>query len=210
MEQAVGENRAELVKRVMQARVDALIDGFELYGVPIDEALTRFIVEEATTIHRSNLPSALNVATSGMSGGTIAANIVRTVAVPVNSIRCQIEERRARPKMAPEQPQVTNVYHITGDNSRVNVDSTDQSVNVVVVSSEQVFQKIRDTVRSAVPAEQQADILARLQTLEQAQNGPSFGKRYTEFIASAANHMTLIAPFIPALSELLQRTLAGH
>jgi hypothetical protein len=55
--------------------------------------------------------------------------------------------------------------------------------------------------------EERADILEKLTALEQSQNSPSFGKRYTEFVAAAANHMILLSPFIPALTELLHKTL---
>ena len=41
----------------------------------------------------------------------------------------------------------------------------------------------------------------------EARGKPSFGKRYSDFIASAANHMTLVAPFIPALKEILSRKI---
>lgn len=208
MAEAVGDNRAEMVKKLIQARVDALIDGFELYGVPITQEITNFIIQEANQVHTSAVSSAMKAAAAGMlHRGTIAVDIVKRVAIPVVSIRCQIEERRVKPKMTPQPPHVTNVYHLTGHNSRVNVQSTDQSMNVIVTGSEQLFQKIRESIQSGVPAEQQRDILERLQALEQAQDNTIFGMRYTEFIAAAANHMTLIGPFIPALTELLRKFL---
>jgi hypothetical protein len=106
----------------------------------------------------------------------------------------------------PPQPLVTNVYHLSGPNARVNVQSTDQSVNQVV-TSEQLFETLRETIQSGIPKQQQPEILARLDALERAQNDKSFGVRYTEFITAAANHMTILAPFIPALSELLHKVL---
>jgi hypothetical protein len=208
MAQAVGENHADLVKKLIQARVDALIDGFELYGIPITEELTNFIIREATQVRENAVVGARKMAGSGMMNrGVIVSNIVDRVNVPVPAIRCQIEERRVKPKMTPQTPNVTNVYHVSGDNSRVNVQSTDQSVNVVITSSEQLFQKIRESIQSGVPGEQRTEILARLEALEKAQNSASFGVCYKEFIAAAANHMTLLGPFIPALSELLHKML---
>jgi hypothetical protein len=52
------------------------------------------------------------------------------------------------------------------------------------------------------------EILTILDALEAAQNQPSFLQRYTEFISFASNHVTVIAPFMPALAELL-RKIAG-
>ena len=73
---------------------------------------------------------------------------------------------------------------------RERVQTIPASDEGTISSSEQVFRTIRETVVSSIPAKQQADILARLDALERAQNTPAFGVRYTEFIASAANHMT--------------------
>ena len=81
-------------------------------------------------------------------------------------------------------------------------------MNVVIVSSEQIFTNLRQQIESEIPAgDERRDILEKLTALEQAQNSPSFTKRYSDFIAAAANHMVLLGPFIPALTELLQRTL---
>lgn len=107
-----------------------------------------------------------------------------------------------------DQPNVTNVYHIHGNNPRWNTNSTDNSLNVVITSHDQVFADLRKQIESSIPAgDEQKDVLEKLTALEQARESRSFGKRYAEFISAAANHMTLIAPFIPALTEMLQKTL---
>jgi hypothetical protein len=46
-------------------------------------------------------------------------------------------------------------------------------------------------------------MLDRLDALKAAEGKPTFGERYREFVASAADHMTLLAPFLPALTALL-------
>jgi hypothetical protein len=119
----------------------------------------------------------------------------------------QIERKRLMSKKK-DQPNVTNVYHIHGNNPRWNTNSTDNSLNVVITSHDQVFADLRKQIESSVPAgDEQKDVLEKLTALEQATESRSFGKRYAEFISAAANHMTLIAPFIPALAEMLQKTL---
>jgi len=40
--------------------------------------------------------------------------------------------------------------------------------------------------------------------LEKAQGTTGFMAQYQEFMALAANHMTILAPFIPALSQILR------
>jgi hypothetical protein len=68
--------------------------------------------------------------------------------------------------------------------------------------------RMRRQIRSSVPAnDEQQDILEKLAVLEAAQGSPSFPHRYSEFISTAANHMTLLAPFIPALTEILSKAL---
>lgn len=207
MDREVGENRAALIRTLVRTRVDALIDGFELNGVPIVEPLEHFIIAEAENVNSVAMEQAVSVANSLGTPrmGTLAINIIRAVEVPVKAIHCQIEERRARPRVAPHPAPVMNVYHLTGDNSRVNVSSTDDSTNVVVSNSKEIFEMIRDAVNSGTPQDEQSAILRRLDALEKAQHTPSYAERYKDFIAAAANHMTLIAPFIPALTELIDR-----
>jgi hypothetical protein len=90
------------------------------------------------------------------------------------------------------------------------VNSADHSVNNVTVSSQQVFADLRREIESHVPeGDERKDILEKLTVLENEQGSPSFAKRYADFVAVAANHMALIGPFIPALTELLHKALTG-
>ena len=208
LEKVIGDIRADLLRELIRARVDSLIDGFELYGVPLTGEITDFIIQEAKQVHAQGVDAASKAdAIRANRTGNIALEIVRQVGIPVAAIRCQIEERRLKPQMRPQPQQVTNVYHVTGENSRVNVQSNDQSVNVVITSSDEVFRKIREAIQVGIPAEEQAKILSYLTDLERAQTDRSFATRYTDFIAAAANHMTVLGPFIPALSELLKKVL---
>ena len=110
----------------------------------------------------------------------------------------------------PKKPEgsTINIYHVPGNNNRWLTNSQDYSVNVVTQSSDQIFASLRQEIESNIPAgEEQADILQRLGSLEAAQNSPLFMQRYAEFVAAAANHVQLISPFIPALTEMLQKVL---
>jgi hypothetical protein len=112
------------------------------------------------------------------------------------------------PKKTESAKAITNVYHVYGHNPHWNVNSYDASTNVVTVSHDQVFANLRKEIISRVsPGGEQDAILERLSSLEKAENTPSFAQRYTDFIAVAANHMQLIAPFIPALTEMLHKAL---
>jgi hypothetical protein len=105
---------------------------------------------------------------------------------------------------------VTNVYHVYGHNPHWNVNSQDHSINVVTATNEQIFAKLRQEISSRIPVgEEQSEILERLAALEQAAGSSSFAQQYTAFISGAANHITLLAPFIPALAEMLHKALYG-
>ena len=99
-----------------------------------------------------------------------------------------------------------DVYNLHGTHARVNVQSQDNSVNVSH-QTENVFADMRQLIQTQVAddAERQ-QILDRLAELEAAKGTGTFLTKYQSFIASAANHMTLLAPFIPALTQML----VGH
>jgi hypothetical protein len=199
------------IELCVQAQVDALLDAYELYGVAINDSIAQEIISEAQQLCSTLVTRAREAAAQGMSdigrgGEGILFRELETVSVPVNAIRCQIEERRMRPKMTKPNT-VTNIYHLTGANVRVNVNSSDQSVNIVNATSEQIFAELRAQLKEHVPPVEQAEILSRLDELEKAQSSPSFGQKYADFIALAANHITVLAPFIPALTEMLRKTL---
>ena len=202
------------VKALVQARLDGLLEGFELHHVTLTDVLVNSTVEELMGLKDTKVQHAARAAASSGHGiGPIAPDyyhqlIQSECGISRASVKLQIERRRLMLENK-EQPSagVTNVYHIHG-NPRWNTNSTDNSVNVVVTSHEQVFTDLRKQIESGVPVgTEQKDILERLTALEQAKESRSFGQRYAEFISVAANHMALVAPFIPALTEMLQKTL---
>ena len=110
--------------------------------------------------------------------------------------------------MAKKQSSPTTNYYVQGENARVNVNSTDHSVNIVMKSKEEFFGAIRQRIESGVPdQEEKRKILDALTALEEPHGKPSFAQRYTELIGTAADHLTLLTPFIPALTEMLGHVL---
>ena len=122
--------------------------------------------------------------------------------VPAADHARQEDHRTEREKSA---TQITNVYNLHGTHSRVNIRSSDQSLNISNVTSEQLFLNLREHIEENVPdVADREELLERLNALQNATDKKSILERYQDFIASAANHMTLIAPFIPALTQLLK------
>jgi hypothetical protein len=104
----------------------------------------------------------------------------------------------------PRDKSPSTVYNVTGPNARLNIGSVDSSTNVVNVAPVELFTKIQRTIEERVIAEQERDeLLARLADLQSAQSTPAYPEQYQRFIAAAANHITILAPFLPALTQLM-------
>lgn len=114
---------------------------------------------------------------------------------------CAAHESNHKRKNLPQVPSVS--YTIHGDNSRVNIGSHDYSINVS--DSAKIFSELRSVIETKVADQNtRSELLKKAQHLEQERGTPTFPKRYTEFIDAAANHMTLLGPFVPALTRFLQ------
>jgi hypothetical protein len=95
------------------------------------------------------------------------------------------------------------VYNL-GDNSRININSDDSSINIINTESTNLFAEIKSTVKNEVEdIAEREKLLDKIEELEKAQNSSSFSQKYAEFMAIAANHATILAPFFHALGQLL-------
>jgi hypothetical protein len=95
------------------------------------------------------------------------------------------------------------VYNLHGANSRINIQSSDSSFNVVNASTDKVFDELRSALQSLANTAERDRLLNALEVLEANQGKPTFTEAYQQFISGAASHMTLISPFIPALTQML-------
>ena len=95
---------------------------------------------------------------------------------------------------------VAQNIHFYGDNSRLNLNSTDNSVNVASTS---VFTQLRETAHSIADGAARDNVLARIEELEKAQGSATFLQSYQNFMAAAADHITVFAPFLPVLEKML-------
>lgn len=95
-------------------------------------------------------------------------------------------------------------FNLHGAHSRVNIQSQDNSVNTSNQITENLFADIRQTVQNHVQNDSdRTRILSNLEELEAAKGTSNFIKKYQDFIASAADHLSLLSPFIPALTQML-------
>jgi hypothetical protein len=203
--------RGEQVTAMLETRLNLLLEAFDLHEVVIDDNVRDRVVAELTALRTAWTANALEAMKDDhiLRKGPVAhahflPHLEKNVGLPPNEVRTKIERARLTRKKA-EATSMT-IYHVSGNNNRWLTNSQDASVNVIMQSSDQIFATLRQEIESKVPAgDEQRDILERLIALEQWQNTPSFTQRYTEFIAAAANHMQLVAPFIPAITEMLHK-----
>lgn len=90
---------------------------------------------------------------------------------------------------------------VTGDNARVNIGSTDNSTNTVNHGA--LFADIIAAIERGVPDDQRGVLIEAVRDMERAQGTGGFAGAYQRFVAVAADHFTLVAPFLPALTALL-------
>jgi hypothetical protein len=215
--------KAEKLAKLILAKTEVLIDAYQSHRVPLDE---KAILEQINS---------LSVQSAGgmVSGykGEAAMRGVRTSrpdpSLPAKAQSFQRELMRRshaaqteakllikKAKLAESHPpkpqaQVHNEYHLHGPNSRVNISSTDQSVNTVFVQADEVFAKMRTNLEAAIAdATERAEVLQRLSALEEAQGTSTFSAQLGTFLAFAANWTTVITPFLPALAEIAHRSLS--
>jgi hypothetical protein len=209
MVREVARIEAEHVSTCILAKTNTLLDGYELNGAEIDD----FIKLQANELRWelvqaiSRDPHLLPCRTS--NGDILERLLVTFTSGIVEEAECLIEQRKVNPKMRKPQPPVQNTYHLHGHNSRVNIESTDQSVNVVNISSTELFVQMRELLQKNTTGAEQERVLQKLDAMEKAHNQPSFGQRYTEFIAETADYVTLLTPFMPALAEMVRKVVAG-
>lgn len=98
--------------------------------------------------------------------------------------------------------QVINQYNISNAD-KVNIHSTDNSTTYKISANEL---SIMETVRALSKGlENETEIIAAVDQMQDNVGKHSFAEKYNAFIQSIANHMTIFAPFIPALSALLTK-----
>lgn len=106
----------------------------------------------------------------------------------------------------PRRPQST--VYVTGPNARVNIGSLDASHNSVVYnegSQEELFERL-SVIASSIESAHRQEILDIITAMKEERELPTFLDRYRDFVSLVADHITMFAPLIPALTALLPHT----
>lgn len=200
----------EHVRAIVESRLDALIEGHELYEITIDDQMAVNLCDEIVQgmkqlIYNCKSPT-FNGSLPAGSDSQYPRLVEQAVGLSANLVKTRIDRRRL---MAKKTEGYTTIYNVQGENARVNVNSNDHSVNVVTKSKDEFFTTLQQKIESEVPeGEEKQKILTALTALQESHGQRTFAQRYTDFIAVAANHVALLAPFIPALTEMLHNALS--
>ena len=152
-------------------------------------ALTVSLLEWTT-----NAPACLNTGTQLIRSMANVENRVVTFEL--------IPDPIAHPK--PHQPKIADTIYLQ-DNSRLNLSSTDNSTNVAFADHNEVFAALNEKATSISDDVERAKIVAAIAEMEAAHKSGGFETAYTNFMATAADHMTVFLPFLPALAHLLTK-----
>lgn len=94
--------------------------------------------------------------------------------------------------------------NVSGHNARVNLNSTDNSTNVVNTTS--IFAQVASAIEQGVDdAAERETLLEALKAIETSDSSEGKGQAYQRLIANAANHMTILAPFLGPLTQALSQ-----
>ena len=115
----------------------------------------------------------------------------------------EYERRSARSKLA--RPGDVTVTVLDSLQPHININSTDQSVNVVHGQPHPVFDEIRALLQEHLHDASNLDhILTSVDEMERSRNTPhEFTQAYKEFMSLAADHIAFLAPILPSLVSLL-------
>lgn len=115
--------------------------------------------------------------------------------------QCEVEKKTSQKF---KEPNISVTFN--GPNSRYNHHSTDNSTNIYSNESG-LFEEMKKIIDENVEdLTEKTALLENVESMEITQGTSTFKDKYNEFIVSLGNHMTLLQPFIPKLTELLMQS----
>lgn len=95
------------------------------------------------------------------------------------------------------------VWNVSGANARVNINSQDNSTNIITITPQNVIAELRKAIEAKVTGEQKEKLLAKLEEMSEARDRETKLTKYQQFINLAANITTILAPYLRALASWL-------
>ena len=109
-----------------------------------------------------------------------------------------VQKQTSIPKIGNEK--VVNNYNI-GSAEKININSTDNSVTYNITENDKALMETLKML--AKELDNSEAIINSIEEMKDNVGKKGFADKYNTFIQNVANHMTIFAPFIPALTQLL-------
>lgn len=119
---------------------------------------------------------------------------------PYSLIEPHIQAKIKPERKAAHKQSAVKVQSISAQ--RVYINSTDNSSNISIISSEdrQKFEELKSTV--AKLSNNNAQLLQLVEEMESTAGSSTYNSKYQEFMANAANHVTVLQGVAPLLGWL--------
>ena len=124
-----------------------------------------------------------------------------------DSYQASVQRVASRPRPGPAPTPGSTVINIHGDHGRAYLGSTDNSTNTISTHT-QVWAEVESVIEKA-PEAVRAELAAKAKAAKDAQGTPSYGDRWNDFMAKAANYCTVLGTLFPTIAALLQRVAPG-
>lgn len=100
------------------------------------------------------------------------------------------------------QEKIMNAYNV--ENGNIYVGSTDSSIHITNNNSDikDVFEKMLEVAKE-IQGGDETKIIEAINEMKENSNESTFKEKYFKFMEVAAIHMTVFAPFLPALTQIL-------
>lgn len=96
----------------------------------------------------------------------------------------------------------TSITVNASGNAKINIDSVDNSITNTYSNDSKLFEDLLNIISKNI--EDNKSIIKLVEEMrDNVSNKEVFKIKYSEFIQSVANHITVVAPFIPYLTKLL-------
>ncbi|MGG2114154.1 hypothetical protein ABFY60_27675 [Lysinibacillus pakistanensis] len=116
--------------------------------------------------------------------------------------QCDVRKLTSVKETVPSSRTINNYFN--APNTRYNENSTDNSINMVVNDDTSLFDEIRATLKQQnIEENELAILIEQINDMQQSIGQDNFSDKYARFIQGLGNHVTVVAPFLPALSQYL-------
>jgi len=125
-------------------------------------------------------------------------NLLKAISNTLDLLKNSDLYKQENGEKMPKKNQSINFGNVT--NSNINLNSN--NVSQTNISINEIFDKIIETIENS-KIENKSEIIQATKEMESGLKKGSFAEAYKNFISLAADHITILAPFLPALSNLL-------